>query len=281
MGSLLGLIIFLMPLLVIYLAYLRYGKKGILSFVENKVIYHTPVTRIQYEKLDALLEEKNTFYRALSIHGRAKFVNRIFRFNKEVPYRGMNGLEVTDEMKFLVASAAVQLTYGLKFFLLENLEGIKIYPSIFYSKLYKNNLRGLMPAEGCMLLSWEHVERGFFIPDDRYNLALHEMAHALKLGLKYAYNFDIDFYSFMEKWTELGSAELTRMQQSRNNFLRDYASTNMEEFFAVSVEHFFEAPYQFQRNLPELYDHLCKMLNLNPLNKRGDYKLMVTGKPFL
>jgi len=44
-----------------------------------------------------------------------------------------------------------------------------------------------------MMLSWKHVELGFMQPNDKYNLALHEMAHALKLSIKYSDNFDANF----------------------------------------------------------------------------------------
>ncbi|MCB9336447.1 MAG: zinc-dependent peptidase, partial [Flavobacteriales bacterium] len=52
-----------------------------------------------------------------------------------------------------------------------------------------------------------------------------------------------------------------------------YAATNMEEFFAVSVEHFFEAPDEFKVSLPDLYTQLSIMLNLDPLNKQNDYEI--------
>ena len=45
------------------------------------------------------------------------------------------------------------------------------------------------------------------------------------------------------------------------------------EFFAVAVEHFFEAPAEFQKELPDIYNHLCVLLNQNPLNVRGDFEL--------
>ncbi len=243
------------------------------AFFQNKIVYHTPINKEQYDELNAFLTQKNTFYKGLSIKGRAKFISRLVRFNREVTYKGMEGLKVTKEMKLLIASSAIQLTYGLNYFLLENLKGFRVYPSVFYHSLIRHHLKGGMPPEGYMMLSWEHVQKGFFYPDDKYNLALHEMAHALKLSIKHAYNFDYHFYSYLESWEYLGKMEFRKMKRSNDNFLRDYAATNMEEFFAVSVEHFFEVPDQFLEALPQLYMQLCKMLNLNPLNVNTDYKL--------
>lgn len=263
------------PILLLYVAYLTHGKTGIAAFIHNKLVYHTPVTKVQYENMDRFLSQKNTFYNGLSVKGKAKFVNRLVRFNKEVTYKGMEGLKVTGEMQMLIASSAVQLTYGLSYYLIENLKGFKIYPSIFYHSFIKHHLKGGMPPEGYMMLSWEHVQKGFYYPEDKYNLALHEMAHALKLSIKYAYNFDHKFYSYISQWERLGKIEFRKMKRENDNFLRDYAATNMEEFFAVSVEHFFEVPGQFKQCLPQLYQHLCLLLNIDPLNQAGDYKFNV------
>ena len=262
------------PFFLLYGAYFVHGKPKIAAFVQNRIVFNTPITREEYEWLDSFLSEKNTFYKELSIHGKAKFIKRLKRFNKEMKYQGMEGLRVTKEMKILIASSAIQLTYGLKYFLIENLKGFKIYPSIFYHSLIKHHLKGGMPPEGYMMLSWEHVQKGFYYPNDKYNLALHEMAHALKLSIKYAYNFDVYFYHYLKHWNKLSAREFRKMKYNNDNFLRDYAATNMEEFFAVSVEHFFEVPKDFKESLPDLYNHLCKMLNINPLNADNNYRLV-------
>ncbi|MCB0408624.1 MAG: zinc-dependent peptidase [Flavobacteriales bacterium] len=267
------LFLFFLPSMFVGFAYYRYGRRGVLAFVQNKIIYHSPITREQYEELDKYLSNKNEFYKHLSIGGRAKFLQRLMRFNHQMKYEGQEGLEVTQEMKVLVASAAIQLTYGLNYFIFENLKGFKIYPSIFYNRIIKHHLKGGMPPEGKMMLSWEHVQHGFYYPEDRYNLALHEMAHALKLSIKYAYNFDIHFYSYLESWNIRSRRVFMQMKHQNDNFLRAYAATNMEEFFAVSVEHFFEAPDEFKVSLPDLYTQLSIMLNLDPLNKQNDYEI--------
>ena len=50
-------------------------------------------------------------------------------------------------------------------------------------------------------------------------------------------------------------------------------SANLEEFFAVSVESFFERPVAFKKNMPELYACMCNLLNqdtflLEEMNKK-------------
>jgi hypothetical protein len=47
----------------------------------------------------------------------------------------------------------------------------------------------------------------------------------------------------------------------KKNVLRPYAATNLEEFWAVSVECFFEAPIEFKRSIPQLYHKTGAILN--------------------
>ena len=48
---------------------------------------------------------------------------------------------------------------------------------------------------------------------------------------------------------------------------RDYGSTNLGEFFSVSLEVFFEKPAYFAEHLPNLFKHTCLLLNQYPLSK--------------
>ena len=135
----------------------------------------------------------------------------------------------------------------------------------------KKHLKGCTPPEGMISLSWKDLEHGFLIDNDKYNLGLHEVAHALKLSLKYAYHFDKKFASYLKTWETIGHIEFAKMKRGTPSFLRKYGGVNEHEFFAVCIEHFFEAPQEFKEKLPKIYYHLCILLNLNPLNTRQDY----------
>ena len=67
-----------------------------------------------------------------------------------------------------------------------------------------------------------------------------------------------------------------KVKESKNLFpyLRQYAFVNEHEFFAVCVEHFFETPSTFLKEMPDVYQILTNLLNQNPLNINQDYKLM-------
>ena len=55
------------------------------------------------------------------------------------------------------------------------------------------------------------------------------------------------------------------MQAGGNNMLDRYAATNYNEFWAVSVETFFEKPFQMKQEMPVLYRGLCQLLRQDPL----------------
>lgn len=243
------------------------------AFYYNKLKWKTPVSRAEYAFIDNILCEKTDYYPSLNSDGRAKFIHRLYHFKSLKRFYGKNGFQITEEVKVLVCSGAIQLTFGLKNFNLTNIKGFVIYPTAFYNPLIGKKLKGGTPPKGLMQLSWAHLEHGFKISDDRYNLCLHEMAHALKLSLHHANKFDERFASYHDNWEAIGSKEFTKMKQGVPSFLRKYGGVNMHEFFSVCIEHFFEVPETFQKMLPDIYNHLCILLNQDPVNKRGNYRI--------
>lgn len=60
--------------------------------------------------------------------------------------------------------------------------------------------------------------------------------------------------------------EMRLVGGNENHFFRKYAFENMEEFFAVAVENFFERSAAFREKLPRIYDILVALFGQNPLN---------------
>ena len=48
------------------------------------------------------------------------------------------------------------------------------------------------------------------------------------------------------------------------SLFRNYCATNLDEFFSVAVECFFEKPHEFKNYNPKLYSLLSKILKLDP-----------------
>jgi MtfA peptidase len=219
------------------------------------------------------LNKKNTFYQSLSPGGKKKFVSKSLSFARTKVFVGMEGMEVTEEMVIAISATAAQLTYGLNRSDLPFYRQVRVYPKTFYSGLHKSDLKGGASTKGVLFFSWEDFQAGFADEADRYNLGLHEMAHALRLELLHGSKFDQRFANYSDHWQEVAMEEFMRLRKGQGTFLRDYAGTNLEEFFAVCIEHFFEVPEAFREHLPDIYNHLCVLLNLDPLNRQNDYEL--------
>ncbi|MBK6963708.1 MAG: zinc-dependent peptidase [Bacteroidales bacterium] len=222
---------------------------------------------------DVVLNEKYRYYKSLSPKGRNKFLARLSYVQNKVQFTGYEGLEVTDEMKNCVLFAKIQLTFGLKLFHFERFKKIILYPESFYSRFFNRNLLGLTSGLGFITLSWADFQEGYLVSNDRYNLGLHEMAHALRLELMDYGSVDETLQRLSDEMDKLAEDEQLLASRGVPSILRDYAFVNKEEFFSVCVEYFFEVPEILNQNKPELFAMLCRMLNQNPLNTTSDYRV--------
>ncbi len=222
-----------------------------------------------------LLKQKNSYFRNLSPDAQEVFVDRLFKFMADKKFIGREGLVITDEIKVLISAAAIQLTFGLKDYMISHLYAINVFPRIFFSKYLNANLKGLNTQSGVLSLSWNDFKEGFAVEDDKINLGLHELAHALYIDLDEEGNYDEHFSAYFEKWEDVAMKDYLELKEKKTTFLRGYGGTNMHEFFAVCVEHFFEAPKEFKKQLPHLYNYLMLMLNQDPDNVKEDYSVRV------
>ncbi|HMT28464.1 MAG TPA: zinc-dependent peptidase, partial [Bacteroidia bacterium] len=247
------------------------------SFLLGKILKLTPQGRIKFfQNITNILETSSSYFRALSPEAKKTFLTRCINFNNSIRYIGMEGLTVTEEMRWRLAAAAVQITFGFKNFSLSHYHTIKIFPETFYSRMHDRYLKGGTSTSGVFFFSWKDFVEGYNDSTDRYNLGLHEMGHALRLQLLHGSDFDDRFADYADKWIDIARPEFESMSSNESAFLRSYAAVNMEEFFAVCVEHFFEVPEEFKKHLPDIYNHLCFLLNQDPSRSNDDYRLSPT-----
>lgn len=212
-----------------------------------------------------ILQKYFRYYQQLSPQNKNKFAQKVARFiyGKRFIPRGVN--EVTIEARVLIAASAVQLTFGLPNIYLAHFKRILVYPNDYYSSITKRYHKGeVNPMFGMIVLSWQSFIDGYIQPHDSRNLGLHEMAHALRLE-NIIRNEEYHFFD---------SALLSRLDSfaraycggavTEAGFFREYACSDVHEFFAVAVENFFERSAAFKSEFPELYTTLVKLLNQDP-----------------
>jgi len=119
-----------------------------------------------------------------------------------------------------------------------------------------------------IFISWKYFLQGYGDTTDNVNVAIHEMAHALEHE-NFISDTDIDsrFRVDFAKFSSASGLVFASAVVNRSSYLRDYAFKNMQEFWAVSVEAFFENPAGLKQSLPQLYGTLCDILNQDPLTK--------------
>ena len=230
---------------------------------------------IQYDpipndvELDEFMLKHFAFYHLLTDLDRSQFRKKIYKVLKSKWFKGREGLEISNEMMLLVAATMAQISLGLPDFNFPKFDRIVLFPKRFYSEIIQHDLKGLTIFKtGVVLISWSDYQQGYSEPTDKLNLGLHEMAHALFLDYFHSKHMRI-MYS---NWLTVAKPVLASMKINEGpQFLRDYAKSNIHEFWAVCVEHFFEAPIQFKEQLPELYLAMCNVLNQNMAQRIFDY----------
>ncbi|MGB0916738.1 MAG: zinc-dependent peptidase [Flavobacteriales bacterium] len=234
------------------------------DFFFNRVKWRTRISRSQFEDYNSILSKNSEFYRGLSVDMKAKTMHRVLAFAADKEFIG-HGLEITMKIKLTVAFAAVKLTFGFEQYLIPILHTIHISTSAFYTPMIKQYAKGLTSENGTMYLAWDSVLSGIEDEKDGLHLAVHEMAHALKIDTIKGSPAKERFAFYLNTW--LREAEI-RKTESDNSFIRAYGKTNMHEFFAVCMENFVERPVEFYRQEPVLFAHTCYLLNQFPLEPR-------------
>ena len=220
---------------------------------------------ITFKKLTAtqlrIIECHSTYYQKLPQKSKALFRKKVLYFLHGHNFIPKKNVVITDEIEMYICAAAAQITFGLPLLKLPRFRDILVFPSKYYNKTTKHHHVGEVNAGGAIVLSWEHIVKGFDNPHDGFNVALHELAHALRLEDYYPneeHNFleqeDINYMHYLFEKMKKESRSGKKM------FIRKYAFSNLEEFFAVSVEYFFEQPRELKSEMPQLYQCISNIL---------------------
>jgi Mlc titration factor MtfA (ptsG expression regulator) len=207
-----------------------------------------------------------TYFNDLPIVAKWKFVKRAHQFRQQKKFHFI-GLEKNEDTAILVSSSAVQVTFGLKNYQLSYFKDIYILADAYHMDNEEELYIGHVAPDG-IYLSWKHFLYGYSYKNDNINVAVHEMAHALLYNNFFTrYGIDPHFRLNYEKFSTSTGPILADVIANRRSYLRSYAFSNMHEFWAVSVEAFFENPEGLQENMPDLYNALSHVLNQDPITK--------------
>jgi Mlc titration factor MtfA (ptsG expression regulator) len=228
----------------------------------------------------AIIEKSVPLYARLPEVDREELRRHILVFLGEKRFEGCGGLEITDEIKVIIAAHACILLLHRQTDYYPGLTSILVYPNAFVAPdvhhvvgdmvLEGDEVRlGESWHSGSVVLSWDDVRRGAANPRDAQNVVLHEFAHQLDSSagrgdstpvLKNQATFDA--------WARALGRDYERFQRAvqyrRPEVLDEYGATDPAEFFAVATESFFETPGDLRRAYPRLYEELKKFYQQDP-----------------
>jgi len=109
-----------------------------------------------------------------------RFRDHLKVFVWEKYWEGAHDLDVTDEMKVVIAGCAARLSRNISIHAYDRLTTIIIYPG-HYKHPDKDHavIYGQANSWGSVILSWQAVRLGLARPTDGHDTALHEFAHVL------------------------------------------------------------------------------------------------------
>ncbi|HTM93521.1 MAG TPA: zinc-dependent peptidase [Flavisolibacter sp.] len=230
------------------------------------IVYNGTSNSIGPGEIEAILEKHYPYYNSLHPELREKFLARTQTFIRKKNFIIKNG-EGYREMPVLVSAAAIQLTFGLNDYLLPFYKYIRIYPSEYFGdgsfKVLAGNVKNNM-----ITVAWNHFLKGNEDLTDGSNVGLHEMSHALYfqkvvIDANYARRFCRNYDDVLTACKEAYQTEIA----GRKNLYSAYADTDLQEFWAESVEIFFEKPNELHLQYPAVYEAMKILLHQDPLNK--------------
>lgn len=214
------------------------------------------------EHLVYQIKKYSPFFRSLPEEEKIKFCHCVKIFIEGRKFIPRGRMKVTNEMKVLIASSAVQISFGFPRIDFLHFNKILIYETDYYSKITRKYHAGeVNPRFGIIVISWVSFKRGISDSTDGIHLGLHEMAHALKLENKIN-NGDYNFLDSqtLKRWYQLANEKI---RANDSSFFRASALQNIHEFFAVCVESLFERTEEFKTKEPELFFVTKSLLNLD------------------
>lgn len=227
----------------------------------------------------AIIENNLPIYLRLTPDERRRLQGHIQVFLAEKQFIGCQGLQVTEEMKIIIASVACLLLLNEREEYFPKLRSILIYPSAYVvtetvaaGDYFVEERRVAKLGESWsrdqLILSWEQVQQDTENWNDGRNVILHEFAHQLDQEDGKAEGVPIlpkksDYLT----WSQVMTAEYQRLchdvENSWNTVIDSYGATNPAEFFAVATETFFEKPQELLNQHPALYELLQRYYQLD------------------
>lgn len=262
------------PLLLLALIAVFFVWRAVAMRRDRARLLATPLSAAQRERVARLVPVT----RRLPADLRPKLEGKINLFLDQVTFRGINGLQITEDMKLSIAAQACLLIVNSAAWY-ETIRNVLVYPSAFHADrethdgfLVHEDRRGMLGeswAHGPVVLSWDHALHGGLDEDDGENVVIHEFAHQLDSLTGHTNGIPIlrkgqAYAGWESAMLEAYERHLAKVEAGHDTPIHPYGATNHEEFFAEAIVSFFEKPRSMLRAEPALYAQMAELLALDP-----------------
>lgn len=232
------------------------------------------------EAWERILRRRVPLTRSMPADLLAQLKRHIQVFVAEKAFIGCEGQAITDEVRITVAAQACLLLLNRPTDYYPRLRQILVYPRAFWVQHTQPDEHGLVHAhdelrageswdEGQVILAWDETRDSARIPDDAFNVVLHEFAHQLDAenGLSNGAP-ELGSAQRHARWAEVMRAAFAQLQaqvaRGEETVLDPYGASEPVEFFAVATEAFFERGQDLLQNQPALYAELAGFYQVDP-----------------
>jgi hypothetical protein len=229
--------------------------------IPDCLVYNGYDLKFSDEQIVAVLEKRFPYFKQLGFAERTRFLNRLKKFMKSKIFK-IHDKSGFKEMPILLSATAIQISFGLDEYMLPYYQYFHIFPQEFLGvepsiRFLQGNVSGK-----AINISWKHFLKGYELENDGQNVGLHEMAHAYYCqNFTFRGNKDDGFIQRFPTYTNNSNKVFEAEKTNGKGLYSEYALKNFQEFWAESVEIFFEKPKDMKAQYPDLYASMTLLLN--------------------
>ncbi len=192
-----------------------------------------------------LFDAHNLYYQRLSEPNKKKFRQRVSLFMIGNDFKGMAMEEVPEDIKAVIASNAVLLTFNQKDFLMGKFETFVVYPHPFPSPVYQQlHASELHREDHVIIYSAEQLMASTFQPTRYFNIGMYELARAY-------------FFIYPEKEVPILKDEewqkLEAISGMPKKSVIEFIGLEIVDLNAIAAVFYFTFPEQFKAQWPDLF----------------------------
>lgn len=225
-----------------------------------------------------ILRRRMPLYATMPPDLQVRLERQTLDFLSRVELIGCDGLEITPEMRIVIAGHAALLALKHGSSIYSALRTVLVYPTEFVAPIHEEDAAGVV-TEGEDVLSGQAIDTEQIVLSwqdivapppgvGAWNLALHEFAHYIDETFDGALSARPAARGGASTWHDVFEAEFERLQstpaEADETVIDPYGAEDPAEFFATATEAFFERASDMRARHLELYGLLAEFYGVDP-----------------